>query len=623
MVHDDLGTSGLEFIEFATSDSAEAQTLEQVLTALGFVVAGRHRSREVLLFRQGEVNLVLNAEPASFARSYAALHGLSVCAMGLRVADAQEALRIMQAHGAQPYSAKGAQGELDIPAIRGVAGSLIYLVDRFGERGNIYDTDFACRPVEAMRSKDAHLSRVDHIAQTVPTGTTRQWISYYARHFGLSVFEHNYLPDAGGYTVSTVVARPESNLRIILNDSRAGKTHSGQFLKESLGGGVQHIAFRTNDIFRMLDRCRQQGLPLLPVPEAYYRDLVKEGYDPALVDRLKDNGVMMDTVGGGRFLHAYTRPFAGQFFLEIVQREHHHGFGLHDVAYRLRALEGERGELSAAPAPPPILEDLGAQVEASTILTGTITDRDTKIATPAAMGKWCAVHGVDAVWLTFRVAAANLKTFLAAARVLENFNGFTATVDHKAALLPLLDRVSKRARRIGAVNVVRRESDGRFLGDNMEGLGLLEALAAEGVDVRGTAVWLVGAGNTGRAIAWALAEAGVGHLFLQDLHREKAVGLRRQLKAAYRKLPVELGAPAPHTADIAINATPMGLMPDDPVPIEPRLLKADATVADVVLTPPVTHLAAAAEKQGHKVISGRKMLEGQLGLFAEFLGLDS
>jgi 4-hydroxyphenylpyruvate dioxygenase len=616
----DLGVLGLEFIEFAASDATEAEALEQMLAALGFVVAGRHRSRRVLLFRQEQINIILNSEPVSFARSFAALHGLSVCALGLRVENSQRALRVMRAHGAEEYSTDGEQGQLNIPAIRGVAGTLVYLVDLFGERGSIFDADFESRPVDASLLQGPRLSRVDHIAQTVPSGTLRQWISYYARHFGLSVLEHNYVPDAGGWTISTVVGQPGAGPHFILNDPRTSDAHAEGFLKQSLGGGVQHIAFLTDDIFEVLDRARGRGLALLPAPSAYYGDLEKEGYDPALVDRLQRDGVMMDTLGGGRFLHAYTKPMAGQFFFEIVQRINHRGFGLHDVAYRLRAMEGGREEPPAAKAPPPILEDLGTWIEAGTTLTGTLTDRHSEIATPEAMGKWFAVHGIDAVWLTFRVAVANLERFLGAVRTLENLNGFTVTAPHKAALVPLLDQVSERAHRIGAVNVVRRDNDGRLVGDNMEGLGLLKALEKTGLEVRDTSVWLVGAGTTGGAIAWALAEAGIGQLSIEDLDLKKADALAADLKAVHRNLSVEAVPLDPSRVDIAINTTPIGY---HPLPFEPSILRRDATVADVVLTPRRTNLVKSAEEHGHKVLPGEILLDGQLGLFLDFLRLDS
>jgi 4-hydroxyphenylpyruvate dioxygenase len=616
----DLGTSGFEFIEFAASDATEAEALEQTLTALGFVVAGRHRTRRVLLFRQEQINIVLNSEPLSFARSFAALHGPSVCALGFRVENARRTLRVMRAHGAEEYSADGQQGQLDSPAIRGVAGTLVYLVDLFGERGSIFDADFEHRPVDASLLQGPRLSQVDHIAQTVPSGTSRQWISYYARHFGLSVLEHNYIPDAGGWTISTVMGQPGTGPHIILNDPRTSDAHAEGFLKQSLGGGVQHIAFVTDDIFEMLERARDRGLALLPAPSAYYGDLKNEGYDPALVDRLQRYGVMMDTLGGGRFLHAYTKPMAGRFFFEIVQRINHSGFGLHDVAYRLRAMEGRRDKPSATKAPPPILEDLGAWIEAGTTLTGTLTDLQSEIATPEAMGKWFAVHGIDAVWLTFRVAAVNLERFVDTVRVLENLNGFTVTAPHKAALVPLLDQISERARRTGAVNVVRRENDGRLVGDNMEGLGLLRALEKTGVEVSDASVWLVGAGTTGRAIAWALAEAGIGHLSIKDIDLKKAAAFAAELKAVHRDLNIETVPLDPRRVDIAVNATPIGY---HPLPFELNLLRRDATVADVVLTPPTTNLVKAAEEHGHNVLPGEMLLEGQLGLFLDFLRLDS
>lgn len=616
----DLDVQGLEFIEFATADEGEAKALETVLTALGFSFAGHHRSRNVSLFRQGQINIVLNSEPVSFARSFAFVHGLAVCALGLRVDDAEKVLSSRQARGAQPYETTGREGELNIPALRGVGGSLIYLVDRFGDRGDVYSHDFKQVDTRGSGWKGAGLLRVDHISQTVAKGSSRHWISFYARHFGLSVLEHNYIPDAGGYTVSTVLGQPDSDVRFILNDPSSDQSDSGRFLALNLSGGVQHIALRTEDIFHTVTVTKQMGLSFLQVPASYYADLRAEGYDPALVDRLEASGLMMDTIGGGRFLHAYTLPLAGGIFFEVVQRENHRGFGLHDVVYRLRAMEGDGSQDAGRVLAPPILENLGARIDAETALTGTVTDRDSAIATPEAMERWYAVRGIDAAWLTFRVAEGHLDSFVAAARVLENLKGFTATAPHKKALVALLDEVSERARRIGAVNVVRRNADGSLAGDNMEGLGLVRALEAHGTDLRGASVWLAGAGTTGRAIAWALAEAGIGRLAIDDADPEVAMQLADQIGAVYTGLVVDAGAPDPAGVDVAINATHISVML---TPISLEGLNPNAVVVETLLTPPVTALMFEAETSGHTVLGGMAVLEGQLGQFRDFLDLDA
>ena len=260
-------------------------------------------------------------------------------------------------------------------------------------------------------------------------------------------------------------------------------------------------------------------------------------------------------------------------------------------------------------------------ISGKTRLAGTIADPVVHLMAPEMMGNLFKERGIDAVWLPFHVKLENLEQFLEAARCMENLHGFTVTMPHKVALMPLLDRLVERAQRVGAINMVWREPDGSFVGDIVDGLGFHVGFEAEHGKLEGRRVWMVGAGGVARAIAFAIAEAGVASFHIQDLIAERAEDLVAGLKDAFPDLSAELGSPDYDAVDLTINCTPVGMHDGDPLPFDPTILRPDSTVADVIMQPPVTPLLIAAQKHGCKTFEGRKMLYTQLDIYAEALGL--
>ena len=260
-------------------------------------------------------------------------------------------------------------------------------------------------------------------------------------------------------------------------------------------------------------------------------------------------------------------------------------------------------------------------ISGKTALAGTIADPVDHLQAPRMMGNWFKERGIDAVWLPLHVKLDKLEQFLEAARCLENFAGFTVTMPHKIALMPLLDRVVERAQRVGAINLVWREADGSFVGDIVDGIGFQIGFEAEHGKLEGRRVWMVGAGGVARAMAFAIAEVGVRSFAIEDVMAERAEQLVADLKAAYADLSAQVGSPDYEIIDLAINATPVGMHDGDPLPFDPRVLRSDATVADVIMLPPVTPLLIEAEKHGCRTFEGRKMLYTQLDIYAEYLGL--
>ncbi len=617
-----LGLAGIDFIEFVAFNERETAALTGTIESLGFRRTARHRTKEVWLYRQGDVNLVVDLEPASAARSFATMHGVSVWATGFRVADSEFAHRSALRRGAKDHRGVRAADEAEMPAIRDPAGGMIYFVDGFGQEGNVYDIDFVFDPQAKAESDDADILRIDHVSLSVRRGGTRKWVNFFSQLFGFYEVDHNCITDPEGYVLSTVLAGPGGDIRYCLDEPMDENTNCDLFLKENFGEGIQHIAFETKDIMGFLAKADPEKLDLLPIPASYYRDLEKEGYDAALVEKLRRANVMIDTEGGGRFLHAYSRPIENRFFFEIVQRNDHGGFGRHDVTARLLALQG-REEISAhVRARPPSPQRYGTTIDENTVLLGTLDVAGSRLRTPEAMGNWLSRHGVNAAWLPFFVQPPDLSGFVDGARSLENLTGFTVGWPHKVELLPLLDEVAERAQWVGAVNAVRRQPDGTLLGDIFDGPGLRQAVQAAGIDLSLASAWIVGAGSVGRSIALSLAKAGAKHLTIQDFDDRSAQQLSADLQKLFPEISVLVGEPDPHLVDLAINATPAGKAPDDPVPFDPSRLREDAAVAETIIFPEETRLLLEAKRHGCMVCTGMEMLESQLEFFVDFMGLD-
>jgi 4-hydroxyphenylpyruvate dioxygenase len=305
---------GVAFIEFTVEGESE-QELGAWLADLGFRRAGRHRSKDVTLYRQGDIAIALNADRESFAQSYFLLHGPAVCAVGLRVDDAVSALTRAELFGCALY--EGAIGPTDrepLQAVRAPDGGLVYLVDK--------DFRFADFDEEGVAAPPAGLTRVDHIAQAVPADQFDSWLLYYRAVFGLQPEASWVLPDPYGLVRSRALASADRSVRFPLSFSDSSRTAVARSLSTFAGAGVQHIAFQTDDIFQTVDRLRRRGVPLLAISENYYDDLsARLGLEDDLLERLRSRHILYDRAAdGGEFFHVYTQFFQKRFFFEVVQR---------------------------------------------------------------------------------------------------------------------------------------------------------------------------------------------------------------------------------------------------------------------------------------------------------------
>jgi len=328
---------GVGFIEFAT-DEDEAVELESLLDTLGFCKAAVHKSKNVSLYQQGDIRILVNADRAGFASAAYAVHGTFAYAMALAVDDATEAYKRALALDAEPFQQAVADGELEIPAIRGVGGGVIYLIDHKSPLGHFSEIDF--EPAPADKPSDAGLLRIDHIAQTVGYDEMLTWLLFYT-----SIFETRKTPvvdiiDPGGVVRSQVIENADGSLRITMNGAENRRTLAGHFIAEKFGAGIQHLAFSTDDIFATAKALREKGFKTLQISPNYYDDAeARFGLDPDLSERLKAENILYDRDDDGEYFQLYSGTYGEGFFFEIVERRGYRGYGAPNAIFRIAALK--------------------------------------------------------------------------------------------------------------------------------------------------------------------------------------------------------------------------------------------------------------------------------------------
>ncbi|SRR5579871_2109481 len=324
-------TSGVGFIEFAV-DQAHGSELTHLLSQLGFVLTGKHRSKNVEHWAQGEIDLVVNYEQTGFAHSHYITHGSGVCAIAIKVDNPDQVMARAEELKAQLFRQSVGPGEMEIPSVRGVGGSLLYFVRGDGEN---WRRDFE---TVAVDRKDHALVSVDHISQSMPHGDMLSWALFYGGILDLKRLPQQEVADPVGLVQSRAFINNDESVRMVLNGSSAARTSSARFISEHLGSGVQHIAFTSNDIFATVAGIRARGAALLDIPENYYDDLeAKYDLEPEIARALRDNHILYDRDATGEFFQAYTRVFDDRFFFEIVQRKDYSGFGAPNAPIRLAA----------------------------------------------------------------------------------------------------------------------------------------------------------------------------------------------------------------------------------------------------------------------------------------------
>jgi 4-hydroxyphenylpyruvate dioxygenase len=324
-----LGTDGFEFVEFTSPDP---ETLKTLWELMGFTAVARHRSKNVLRFRQGDINFILNMEPVGQPAEFQAAHGPSANAMAFRVRDAAKAFKLAVERGAKPVQGLVGPMELNIPAIEGIGGTNLYLVDRYGAH-EIYDVDFL--PIEGAEAKEAAnsvgLTYLDHLTHNVFRGNMKKWADFYEQVFNFR--EIRYFDIEGKVTglFSKAMTSPDGKIRIPLNESQDDQSQIEEFLRDYKGEGIQHLAFGTDDIFKTVETLRERGVRFQDTPDSYYELLNDRvvGHGENL-QRLQADKILVDgapTEGQGLLLQIFTENLIGPIFFEIIQRKGNEGFG--------------------------------------------------------------------------------------------------------------------------------------------------------------------------------------------------------------------------------------------------------------------------------------------------------
>ncbi len=348
-----MGLMGFEFIEFA---SPTPNVIEPVLESMGFTKVANHRSKAVSLYRQGDINAIVNCEPKSPAAYFAAEHGPSVCGFAFRVKDAQKAYARALELGAQPLEMPTGYMELRLPAIKGIGGAPLYLIDRYEEGSSIYDIDFVFLEGVERKPVGAGLKLIDHLTHNVYRGRMAYWADFYEKLFNFK--ELRYFDIKGEYTglTSKAMTAPDGMIRIPLNEeSSKGSGQIEEYLKQFNGEGVQHVAFLTDDLIKTWDALKSMGTRFMTAPPDTYYEML-EGRLPnhgEPVDELRTRGILLDgtSEGGERrlLLQIFSETLLGPVFFEFIQRKGDSGFGEGNFKALFESIERDqvrRGVLS-------------------------------------------------------------------------------------------------------------------------------------------------------------------------------------------------------------------------------------------------------------------------------------
>ncbi|RED18826.1 bifunctional sugar phosphate isomerase/epimerase/4-hydroxyphenylpyruvate dioxygenase family protein [Pontivivens insulae] len=328
---------GVEFVEF-TVDAESARELEGVLETLAFRRERQHRSKDVTLWRQGAINIVINRDGAGHAADAFAQHGPCVCDMGLRVGDARQTVARAEALGSAAFAQDVALGELSIPAIRGVGGGVIHFIDENSDLHRVWDIEFEPLPQNAP-PPPAGLRRIDHVAQTMRYDEMQNWLLFYLTTFEMTKEPIVNVADPSGVVRSQALATPEGEVRLNLNGAAGAATLAGSFVSGQSGAGVQHLAFSSDDIFETSDHLHSAGFTRLAIPLTYYAD-TQSAFDlsDAMTEQLRAHNVLYDQDEHGAYFQLYGCSIFGGFFFEIVQRTGRYaGYGARNAPIRLAA----------------------------------------------------------------------------------------------------------------------------------------------------------------------------------------------------------------------------------------------------------------------------------------------
>lgn len=322
-----LGIDGFEFVEFAAPDSA---LLHDLFRRMGFTAVARHGQRQVTLYRQGDISFLVNEQPDSFAAEFSRTHGPCACGFAIRVADAEKARTHALENGAEAVPAGTAGLAVDTPAIRGIGGSMLYLVDRYGKR-DVYEEEYEFFQGVGKHPKGFGLRFIDHLTHNVYQGNMDRWAGFYERIFNFREIRYFDIKGAKTGLLSRAMTAPDGMVRIPINEATDDKSQIAEYLEEYKGEGIQHIALFTDSIYETVEQLRSENIEFLDVPDTYY-EMVDErlpGHGES-VERMQENRILIDGDPETKkrlLLQIFTQTCIGPIFFEIIQRKGNEGFG--------------------------------------------------------------------------------------------------------------------------------------------------------------------------------------------------------------------------------------------------------------------------------------------------------
>ncbi|QLH69233.1 4-hydroxyphenylpyruvate dioxygenase [Rhodopseudomonas palustris] len=350
-----MGTDGFEFVEFAHPDPAQLHSLFKLM---GFSLVAKHRTKAISVYRQGDVNYLVNEQPGTHGTDFVTAHGPCAPSMAFRVVDAKQAYERAISLGAEPAGVTAAQATLDAPAIKGIGGSLLYFVDRYGAKGSAYDAEFDWVGARDARPAGAGLYYIDHLTHNVHRGRMDVWTGFYAKLFNFRQIRFFDIEGRASGLFSRALTSPDGKIRIPINEDAGDSGQIEEYLSLYRGEGIQHIACGCRDIYSTVERLRAAGLPFMPSPPETYFERVdarlpKHGEDVA---RLQRNGILIDgegVVDGGQtkvLLQIFSANAIGPIFFEFIQRKGDDGFGEGNFKALFESIEEDqirRGVLKA------------------------------------------------------------------------------------------------------------------------------------------------------------------------------------------------------------------------------------------------------------------------------------
>ena len=351
-----MGLDGFEFVEFSAPESG---LLETVFAHLGFSKVAEHRSKNVYLWRQGDINFIVNYEPKSVAYYHAEEHGPCACGLAFRVQDSPFAYERAIEMGAQPVDIPTGPMELRLPAIRGIGGAPLYLIDRYERGSSIYDIDFKYLPDVDPYPEGLGLNVVDHLTHNVYRGRVNYWAHFYEKYFNFREIRHFDIQGKQTGLLSRAMTAPDNKIRIPLNEEGRGSSEGQieEYLTQYNGEGIQHVAFSCDDLPSVIDRLGQQGVQFMtPPPDTYYEMLDERlpGHGEA-VELLKSRGILLDgSVEDDKprlLLQIFSEAMIGPIFFEFIERKGDEGFGEGNFLALFESMERDqmrRGALKAS-----------------------------------------------------------------------------------------------------------------------------------------------------------------------------------------------------------------------------------------------------------------------------------